>query len=88
MKRNLKRGLLLGLAGLFMSGVYAVAAPHSAEAAEGDIPLTSAYFPEDNWRWYCQEKYDKNGDWKLSQEERDAVTWLNINNTNRFFYCI
>lgn len=69
------------LAGLFLAGIFLLSAPPAAAQtkeipADGNIPLTSEYFP-DEWFLNGFAKYqDKNKDGHLSPEEIAAVTNL------------
>lgn len=44
------------------------------------IPVTEENFPDQNFRAYVSSNYDKNGDGKLTQAEREAAVWMMCNN--------
>lgn len=47
-----------------------------ADAANGAVNISKKNFPCKEFRTAIKEKYDKNGDGKLSKSERKKVTWM------------
>ena len=60
-----------------VANAEAAAAVAEAEKTEGDIPIDAEHFPDAGFMAYVSEHFD-DGDGVLSQDERDAVTSLNI----------
>ncbi len=50
----------------------------AAGAAEGDVAINAANFPDAVFRTYIEENFDTNGDNTLSAEERAAVTKIDV----------
>ncbi|WP_167627535.1 stalk domain-containing protein [Peptoniphilus vaginalis] len=47
-------------------------------AATGDVVIDATNFPDEKFRVYVIENFDKNNDYILSQEERDAVKSIDV----------
>ena len=52
----------------------------SCARAFADVPINSTNFPDENFRDFILENFDKNWDEVLSQAEINAVTEMNISN--------
>ena len=50
----------------------------TAALADGDVAINETYFPDENFRGYVKEKFDKNKDDILSAEEIAAVKDLHV----------
>ncbi|BFT65483.1 bacterial Ig-like domain-containing protein [Parvimonas parva] len=51
-------------------------------AAEGDVAIDEAHFPNENFRNYVSREFDINKDGKLSRDELDKVEEIKIANTS------
>ena len=51
-------------------------------AAEGDVAIDEAHFPNENFRNYVSREFDTNKDGKLSRDELDKVEEIKIANTS------
>ncbi len=47
-------------------------------AAEGDVAIDEAHFPDDYFRNYVKDRFDENKDGNLSQDELDKVKYIHI----------
>ena len=47
-------------------------------AAEGDVAIDEAHFPNENFRNYVSREFDTNKDGKLSRDELDKVEEIKI----------
>ncbi len=52
----------------------------TAALADGDVAINEANFPDENFRGYVKEKFDKNKDDSLSAAEIGAVTIISVTN--------
>lgn len=79
---------LSGVTGIFafvfiLAGAF-FAVPEAVEAAEGDVEINEANFPDEVFRGYIKEKFDKNGDDVLSEEEITTVTEIDVTSAITF----
>ena len=51
-------------------------------AAEGDVAIDEAHFPDEKFRNYVKNNFDENGDGNLSQVERDHVKVIDVHYSN------
>ena len=74
----MRRSLFVGA--LLLSAAFLFVSPDLAQAKEvppdGNIPLTSEYFPDESFLKHKAMEHDKNKDGYLSPEEIEAVTSL------------
>ncbi len=75
-----KQRTLFALLVFVLCAVLCVAFSLTAGAAEGDVEISEANFPDAKFRTYISTNFDKNGDNVLSAEEIAAVTNINVYN--------
>ncbi len=75
---NRKKGLLAGLGAALAVALIAIAVVSFAGPANAAVDIDEENFPDQNFRAYVADNFDKDGDGKLSDEELDSVTTINI----------
>lgn len=75
---NRKKGLLAGLGAAAVVAVVAIAVVSFAGPANAEVGIDKQNFPDDNFRTYVADNFDKDGNGKLSQDELDSVTTIDI----------
>ena len=80
MKRKIFRSkiALIAAAALTMS----MGMGFSASAEDGELPITSEYFPDATFRSYVSENFDSNNDDVLSDAEISGVKIINVSSKN------
>ena len=82
--RKLKlSGVIWIFAFVFILAGAFFAVPETVEAAEG-VAIDATNFPDEVFRGYIKEKFDKNGDDVLSEEEITTVTEIDVTSAITF----
>lgn len=77
--RKLKlSGVIWIFAFVFILAGAFFAVPEAVEAAEGDVAINEANFPDANFRNYLQSRYDWDDNNIFTQEEIQEITTINI----------
>ena len=74
MRKFWKAGMVM----LGLAGIFTFAGSNVSFAAEDKVMIDEAHFPDESFREYVKEKFDKDGDGSLSREECNAVTEIQI----------